>query len=173
VKVLRAQAGAVLGAGQERHAPSLGWHVDQRDPGRQRQPVAGVRPVRAVLVELGGDVVVRLLDQQLIVPEPQREAGQLLGDPAESRVERERAEAVVALPDVDQLAEGAPLLQALGAMGGQERLGAGPEALDLMLIERTAHSDETVFPVRGNELAGHPTVVVDIADCHVASVVGG
>src|SRR4051794_7517356 len=141
MEVLRAQAGAVLGTGQEGHAAPLGRNVDQRYPRRQRQSVAGMRPVRTVLVKLGGDVVVRLLDQHLIVPEPQREPGELLGDPAQSRVEGERPQVVVALPDVDQLSEGALLLQTLRAMGRQERLGAGSEPLDLVRIEDAPYSD--------------------------------
>ena len=158
-----AQAGAMLGAGQEGHAASLGRDVDQRYPRRQREAVAGVRPVRAVLVKFGGDVVVWLLDQHLVVPEPEREAGELFCDPAESRVEGQGAQVVIALPDVDQLGEGALLLQTFRAMGRQERFGAGPEALDLVRIENPTHSYETVGAVRRHEFVRHPAVGSDIA----------
>src|SRR5690349_22380841 len=62
-------------------------------------------------------------------------------------------------------------------MGGQERLGAGAEALDLVLIEHATYPDEAVIAVRRHQFIRHQAVGFDIScsglpgdqPCHRAS----
>jgi hypothetical protein len=69
------------------------------------------------------------------------------------------------LPDVHELGEDlAAVGESLGAMRLQERGLAGAEPFDFVRLEDAADSDESVLPVRVDELVRDPAVLVEIAD---------
>jgi len=75
-----------------------------------------VRPVGEILVEFGGSIVVRLFDQNVIVPQAQRNARQALGDGSDVRMQGQRSQRRLFLPGVHKLNEDRPFVQAAHAM---------------------------------------------------------
>ena len=77
----------------------------------------GVRPIGAVLVILGSGTVVRRLDQQLVMPEPQRYAGELGGDSCQASVEGELPQGLIGLPQLQDLLERLVIFPVVGRPG--------------------------------------------------------
>ena len=69
-----------------------------------------MRPLGLVLMEGGGVVLPRPLGEDVVVPDPQGAARELLGDGGDVRVQGQAAQRVAVEPDVDPLDEGKRLL---------------------------------------------------------------
>src|SRR4051812_29658829 len=68
-QILGLQVGNRVRTRDEGHAAAFHRYIDQRDPGRERMPRVAVRPVGKILMKLGWRIVVRLLDQDMVMPE--------------------------------------------------------------------------------------------------------
>ena len=139
-----------VGAGQVAHRSALDRRAVERHPCGERVGL-GDRPVRLILVRVG-DATAGLLVQGLVVPEAHRRSPQQLRREARyPRVERERPDVLVVLPQVDALHEGllVPALlldgSCIGARAGRDRVvGGRAELLQLRVGQYLGNDHEAV-----------------------------
>ncbi len=146
-QVLGGKLGVAVGPGDESHAAALDRHLVEGDPAGQRLRGIGVRPVGLILVKVGGGVVVRHLDQQVVVPKAQGRAGELVGDGGNVRVQGEALQRIALAPGVDELVEDVAV--ALAVLGALVDLGGrSAEKNDFLGGEHALQADEAVLAVQ-------------------------